>query len=321
MLQSEEENTPSEALANETSNTVEDSFPSTLERDTIDHQKTTKHGNGQRKLSASPYAWPHDGSFSRETTALVMVDMQRDCKAFFLFHAWGYLVRDKRGTTQPPPLGDGVNSFNERGAKILVCSHGGYFEQQGYDIAPVRALIPTLQRLLHAFRTHRFTIYHTREGHRPDLSTLSSRERFRSKNNLSGLGIGSYGPLGRLLVRGEPGHDTIPELYPLADEPVLDKPGRGLFAYTEFELMLRVRGIRNLIVAGVTTDACVGSIIREASDRGFDCLLLEDGTQAAEKDLHRMTCESMKQEGGLFGTVGRVEDVSKMLESFERTEN
>ncbi|KAI9872062.1 MAG: hypothetical protein M1830_002106 [Pleopsidium flavum] len=221
------------------------------------------------QVQASPYNWPHDASFSRETTALVIIDMQKD-----------------------------------------FCSPGGYLEQQGYDISPVRALVPKLQQLLQTFREAGFQVYHTREGHRPDLSTLSPREAFRSKNNPSGLGIGSPGPLGRLLIRGEPGHDIIPELYPLpTSEPIIDKPGRSAFAHTDFELLLRIRGIKNLVVAGVTTDVCVGSTMREANDRGFDCLLVEDGTQAAESDLHQTTCKSVEMEGGIFGAVGKLEEV------------
>ncbi len=186
-------------------------------------------------------------------------------------------------------------------------------DHQGYDISPTRALIPRLQRLLYAFRTTGYPIYHTREGHRPDLSTLSPRELHRSKNNPSGLGIGYHGPLGRLLIRGEPGHDTIPELYPLAHENVIDKPGRGAFAHTEFELMLRLKGVRNLVLAGVTTDVCVSSTMREANDRGFDCLLLEDGTAAVEEDLRVGTCKSVRMEGGVFGATATVEEIMKAL--------
>lgn len=154
-------------------------------------------------------------------------------------------------------------------------------------------------------------------GHRPDLSTLSSRERYRSKNNASGLGIGSSGPLGRLLVRGEPGHDIVPELYPLEGEPVIDKPGRGAFAHTDFELLLRVKGIKNLVIAGVTTDVCISSTMREANDRGFDCLLLEDGTAASEPNLHIGACESIKMEGGIFGATAKLDDVIEAVENFK----
>lgn len=155
-------------------------------------------------------------------------------------------------------------------------------------------------------------------GHRPDLSTLSSRERYRSKNNATGLGIGSQGPLGRLLVRGEPGHDIVPELYPLEGEPVIDKPGRGAFAHTDFELLLRIKGIKNLVIGGVTTDVCVSTTIREANDRGFDCLLLEDGAAATEPNLHLGACESIKGEGGIFGAVAKLDDVIESVENFKQ---
>jgi nicotinamidase-related amidase len=156
------------------------------------------------------------------------------------------------------------------------------------------------------------------QGHRPDLSTLSSRERFRSKNNASGLGIGSEGPLGRLLVRGEPGHDIVPELYPIEDEPIIDKPGRGAFAHTDFELLLRIKGVKNLIIVGVTTDVCVSTTMREANDRGFDCLLLEDATSASEPNLHIGACESIKMEGGIFGATAKLNDVIEAVENFKQ---
>lgn len=188
--------------------------------------------------------------------------------------------------------------------------------QQGYSIASTLALIPHLQHLLHIARTSHFPIYHTREGHRPDLSTLSSRERFRSKQPATNsIGIGDPGPLGRLLVRGEPGHDTIPELYPLPTEPVIDKPGRGAFAHTDFELLLRIKGIKNLVLAGVTTDVCVHTTMREANDRGFDCVIIEDGTSAAEVDLHVAAIKSVGMEGGIFGASAKMSDVVDALES------
>jgi nicotinamidase-related amidase len=155
-------------------------------------------------------------------------------------------------------------------------------------------------------------------GHRADLSTLSSRERYRSKNNASGLGVGSPGPLGRLLVRGEPGHDIVPELYPLEGEPVIDKPGRGAFAHTDFELLLRIKGVKNLVITGVTTDVCVSSTMREANDRGFDCLLLEDGTAASEPNLHIGACESTKMEGGIFGATAKLDDVIEAVENYKQ---
>jgi nicotinamidase-related amidase len=158
-----------------------------------------------------------------------------------------------------------------------------------------------------------------RPGHRPDLSTLSSRERFRSKNNATGLGIGSEGPQGRLLIRGEPGHDIVPELYPLDDEPIIDKPGRGAFAHTDFELLLRIKGVKNLVIAGVTTDVCVSTTMREANDRGFDCVLVEDGSAASEANLHIGACESIRMEGGIFGATAKMEDVIEGVERFKQT--
>jgi hypothetical protein len=120
-----------------------------------------------------------------------------------------------------------------------------------------------------------------------------------------------------LLVRGEPGHDIVPELYPLDGEPVVDKPGRGAFAHTDFELLLRIKGIKNLVIAGVTTDVCVSTTMREANDRGFDCLLLEDGTAASEPNLHIGACESIKMEGGIFGATGKLDDVIEAVENFK----
>lgn len=175
--------------------------------------------------------------------------------------------------------------------------------QQGYDISATRAIILGTERLLSCFRDAGFPIYHTREGHRPDLSDLPSRELYRSRNNASGLGIGDHGPLGRLLVRGEPGHDTIPELYPRAGEQIIDKPGKGAFANTDFDLLLRNRGIKNLVICGVTTDVCVHTTMREANDRGYDCVLVQDSCAAAEPRLHEAAVDMVKGEGGVFGAV------------------
>ncbi|EMC93873.1 hypothetical protein BAUCODRAFT_93788 [Baudoinia panamericana UAMH 10762] len=221
-----------------------------------------------RYIRAKPYLWPHNNSFSPATTALVVIDMQRD-----------------------------------------FCEEGGYLSRQGYDVSLTRAIIPNLQHLLQRFRIANFPVYHTREGHRPDLSDLPARELYRSRNNPSGLGIGDQGPLGRLLVRGEPGHDIIPELYPLEGEPVIDKPGKGAFNHTDFDLLLRVRGIRNLILCGVTTDVCVHTTMREANDRGYDCLLIEDCCAASEQPLHDAAVEMVKTEGGIFGATATLHDV------------
>lgn len=152
------------------------------------------------------------------------------------------------------------------------------------------------------------------QGHRPDLSTLSSREAFRSRNNPAGTGIGFPGPMGRFLIRGEQGHDICPELYPVPGEPIIDKPGRGAFAYTDFELLLRIKGIKNLVLTGVTTDVCVSSTMREASDRGFDCLVVENGTAATKSELHNAVHESLALEGGILGATCKLEDLAPYVE-------
>ena len=130
------------------------------------------------------------------------------------------------------------------------------------------------------------------------------------------LGIGSLGPLGRLQIRGEPGHEIVAELAPLVNEPVIDKPGRSAFAYTDFELILRNKDIKNLIFAGITTDGAVSSSMRDAIDRGFDCMLIEDATSASEHNLHHYTCESVKMEGGILGATGKTDDILHALDNF-----
>jgi nicotinamidase-related amidase len=186
-------------------------------------------------------------------------------------------------------------------------------EYQQYDITAARTIIPRIHTLLTAFRSHGFPIYHTREGHRPDLSTLSSRELHRSRNNASGLGIGDLGPMGRLLIRGEAGHNIVDELCPLPGENVIDKPGRSAFQHTEFGLMLSIKGVRNLVICGVTTDVCVHSTMREANDNGFDCVLVEDCAAASTAALHTFAVESVKEEGGIFGAVTTSDKILKAL--------
>lgn len=199
------------------------------------------------------------------------------------------------------------------GVALEVCEEGGYLSQQGYDISGTRAIIPNITKVLQACRNSGFQVYQTREGHRTDLSDLPSRALFRSRSNPSGLGIGDEGPLGRLLIRGEQGHDIIPELYPKDGEPVIDKPGNGAFTYTDFELLLRVKGIRNLIICGVTTDVCVHTTMREANDRGYDCLLVEDCCAASEEKLHDAAVEMVRTEGGIFGATAKLDDVVQVL--------
>jgi nicotinamidase-related amidase len=213
------------------------------------------HTADVRPVRAEPYEFP----LLPATTALVIIDMQRD----FL---------------EP----------------------GGFGDALGNDVSLLRAAIAPTAAVLEAARRAGMTVVHTREGHRSDLSDLAPAKHRRGNFATK---IGDAGPMGRILVRGEAGHGIIPELAPVAGEPVIDKPGKGAFFATDLEAILRGRGIDRLIVCGVTTEVCVHTTVREANDRGFDCLVLADCTASYFPEFHAAALAMIRAQGGIFGWV------------------
>jgi len=215
-------------------------------------------------------AEPYEFEFDLDTTALVMIDMQRD-----------------------------------------FVEPGGFGETLGNDVSLLRSSIEPCKELLETARKVGMFVIHTREGHRPDLADLQPAKRDRGNPTMK---IGDAGPMGRILVRGEPGHDLIPELAPMAGEPVVDKPGKGAFYETDLLGILRNRNITKLIVCGVTTEVCVHTTVREANDRGFDALVPEDCTASYFPEFKRVALEMIKAQGGIFGWVSNSDQVIKGLE-------
>ncbi len=177
---------------------------------------------------------------------------------------------------------------------------GGFGETLGNDVTRLQAAVKPLQAVLAAARAAGLLVIHTREGHRPDLSDAPPAKVERGSPSLR---IGAPGPMGRILIRGEPGHDIVPELYPIDGEPVIDKPGKGAFYQTDLESMLKNRAIKNLLVAGVTTEVCVNTTVREANDRGYRCIVLGDCCASYFPEFHEIGLKMIKAQGGIFGWV------------------
>ena len=215
--------------------------------------------HGTKNSTQTVEAEPYPITFDLLTTALVVIDMQRD----FL---------------EP----------------------GGFGEMLGNDVSLLRSTIKPTQAVLAAARLAGITIIHTREGHRPDLLDAPPSKLSRGKLE---LGIGNKGPMGRVLVRGEKGHDIIPELAPLPNEPVVDKPGKGAFFETDLHLLLKNQNIKSIIICGVTTEVCVHTTVREANDRGYECLVLKDCVGSYFPEFQRIGIEMIKAQGGIFGWV------------------
>lgn len=188
---------------------------------------------------------------------------------------------------------------------------GGFGESLGNDVSRLRDAIEPIRSLLQLWRSLELPVFHTREGHLGDLSDLPAAKRKRGDPR---IGIGDPGPMGRLLIRGEPGHAIIPELAPMFGEPVIDKPGKGAFYSTDLDAKLQARGVRQLIVTGVTTEVCVHTTIREANDRGYDCLVPADATASYFPEFHSAGLAMIKAQGGIFGWVS---DSTRLLSALE----
>ena len=193
------------------------------------------------------------------------------------------------------------------------CGPGGYVDSMGYDISLTRAGLPATAGLLAHARSLGMLVVHTREGHDPDLSDLPANKRWRSAR--IGAEIGGAGPCGRILVKGEPGWQIVPEVAPAPGEVVIDKPGKGAFYATELDVLLSEREIHSLLVTGVTTEVCVHTTVREANDRGYECLVLADCVGSYFPEFQRVGLDMIAAQGGIFGWVAESGDLLAVLPS------
>jgi nicotinamidase-related amidase len=189
---------------------------------------------------------------------------------------------------------------------------GGFGDLLGNDVSSLRRVVPAVRRVLDAFRSAGLHVIHTREGHRPDLTDCPPSKRARGKLT---LGIGDPGPMGRILVRGEAGHDIVEELPPAPGEPVIDKPGKGAYYATDLDAVLRGLGVTSLVVTGVTTEVCVHTTVREANDRGYECLVLEDCVASYFPEFQAAAIAMIRAQGGIFGWVSTSDQLLRALAS------
>jgi len=212
------------------------------------------------------------------------------------------------------PEAIGINP--ERTAVIVIdmqrdfLEPGGFGESLGNDVSLLKKAILPIQALLRGARKKKMLVIHTREGHRPDLSDAPKAKVERGAPSMR---IGAPGPMGRILIRGEPGQDIIPELYPIEGEPVIDKPGKGAFYATDLQTILVNKGIESLIVCGVTTEVCVHTTVREANDRGYRCIVPGDCCGSYFPEFHEMGLRMIKAQGGIFGWVSDSEKILAAL--------